>query len=410
MRADQQKLVENRELSKASSFESHINKIPAKSTQENDDVMPMTIRIENQPLFHEVHIDGTAYRERNTARDIFDHGKFVQIAAKTERNEKIIVPTNQIPSENRGAHTENKLDTLNARDNIKRSDPAFKNIRRDPHSFPRPPIASKRTGQLVMSEVAVLFVVGCVIILGIFACWRQSYATRRRPARKKSAFLCAVNITSIWPYLCSVSIQLITDFRDSMQYLCGTCNDVTKLGRTTKNARRQKNSEPNNSIKAAQPCTPTGHFPGSATSFVEKRMPFSNRPNHSQDCRTKATALRETYGNSQANGRSSGKTNIEDVRNGGCRGNELNISNLTIHCFGSAMVEPCGLYNGFNSDANLCFMNSALQLIFHSVKDFGADLGRCEGAVAKAVRGIGEAAFEACKNRQFCLSKVDLLD
>jgi hypothetical protein len=73
------------------------------------------------------------------------------------------------------------------------------------------------------------------------------------------------------------------------------------------------------------------------------------------------------------------------------------------------MVEPCGMYNGFNSDANLCFMNSALQLIFHSVKNFGADLGRCEGAVARAVRGIGEAAYEACKNRKFCLSQVPRL-
>ena len=71
-------------------------------------------------------------------------------------------------------------------------------------------------------------------------------------------------------------------------------------------------------------------------------------------------------------------------------------------------VEPCGLYNGCRSDANLCFMNAALQLLMHSVKGFWGDLQRCEGTVAEAVAALGEAAFKAGGRRQACLSQVRL--
>jgi hypothetical protein len=188
-----------------------------------------------------------------------------------------------------------------------------------------------------------------------------------------------------------------------MQYLNPPSNDEANPARTPKNSRRQKNSEPASWIKAAQPCAPACQgLAGSAAEFVHKRMPLCNRPNPMH-----TAPLRETLGKLQANGRSSGDTTIDDPCSRACRGTQTQkISNLTADRFGSARFGPCGLYNGYNSDANLCFMNSALQLIFHSFKDFGADLGRCEGAVAKAVRVIGEAAFEACRNRQNCLSQV----
>ncbi len=195
-----------------------------------------------------------------------------------------------------------------------------------------------------------------------------------------------------------------------MQYLNSPSNEEAKLARIPKNSRKQKNSEPTSWIKAAQPCAPTGRgLAGSAAEFVQKRMPSASRPNplHMRDCRKEASPLRDTFGKSQSTVHSSCCTTVYDPCSRVCRGTKIpNVSNLNADLFGSTLVEPCGLYNGYNSDANLCFMNSALQLIFHSVKDFAADLGRCEGAVAKAIREICEAAFEACRNRQKCLSQV----
>jgi hypothetical protein len=430
--ADHQNQVENYQDSQALPSENHINIMLASGAESNlksGDLQSKGFRLENQRPGHDIHENVLTIDENNAARVLFDQGNFVlnQNTAKTEKNPKV-VPTSQVLNENGGLQTENYLDTVKLQKTVKRTDPALKSVWTDPGrgtdpdrsvwkdpGSSRPLKTSKVKAQLSFYEKAVHVLVVCVFMLGIFWCWRQAYATKRRPApRKKPSFLCAVNFTLIWPcfYLCSV--KLYTILRDSMQYLNAPTNHTAKLVRAPKNPRRQKSSEekPNSWIKAALPSAPTGlglGFPGSAAEFVQKRIPPSNRSSqlNIRNTRTEAAPLGETLGKAQANGRSSVYSSIDDPRSGGWRGIQKPIrSKLTVDRFGSALVEPCGLYNGYNSDANLCFMNSALQLIFHSVKDFGADLGRCEGAVAKAVRVIGEAAFEACRSRQNCLSQV----
>mmetsp|Transcript_32212 Transcript_32212/g.102542 ORF Transcript_32212/g.102542 Transcript_32212/m.102542 type:complete len:664 (-) Transcript_32212:56-2047(-) len=49
---------------------------------------------------------------------------------------------------------------------------------------------------------------------------------------------------------------------------------------------------------------------------------------------------------------------------------------------------PCGLYNGVRGHENLCFMNSAIQLLFFAIKDFDRDLQMCSCAVASALRNL----------------------
>jgi hypothetical protein len=407
--ADYPNSVGSYDYSHISPFENHINIVPtsgAKNKKENGDMRPIEFRYENQGPFHEGHENVIAIREKNSARVFFDHGiVYKQNTAKNERILKV-VPRGQVLSENRVAQSENNMETVKRQKKIKTTDSMFKTGRKDLKDKP----------QLSFLQNAAQMLPLCVVVLGIFGCWRQAYATKRRSApRKKPGFLGAVNFTSIWSYLSSYSLKFYTGLRDGMPYLNKPSTE-DKLARTTKNTRRQKNSESTSWIKAAQPCAPTGlglaPFPGSAAALVEKRIPLPNRANplHIRDSRTEAVSLRETFGKSQANSRSSGNSTIDDPRLGEHRrAHKLNLSNSTMDRFGSALVEPCGLYNGYNSDANLCFMNSALQLIFHAVKDFGADLGRCEGAVAKAVRVIGAAAFEACRNREHCLSQVDHL-
>jgi len=55
---------------------------------------------------------------------------------------------------------------------------------------------------------------------------------------------------------------------------------------------------------------------------------------------------------------------------------------------------PCGLYNGVRGHENLCFMNSAIQLLFFAIKDFDKDLQMCSCAVANALTNFRVACRE----------------
>jgi hypothetical protein len=56
------------------------------------------------------------------------------------------------------------------------------------------------------------------------------------------------------------------------------------------------------------------------------------------------------------------------------------------------------MYNGANCDANLCFINAAMQLVLQAMRGVWDDLDRCRGAAARAVRLLGEAVVVAAEN------------
>ena len=56
--------------------------------------------------------------------------------------------------------------------------------------------------------------------------------------------------------------------------------------------------------------------------------------------------------------------------------------------------DPVGYFNGSNGNMNLCFMNAALQLLLHAMRDLADDLNRCDGAVALSLREWVEAVLE----------------